>query len=259
MKKLITLLLAVLLATTLSAQVIAVREFESDTFCLEFRTAVMSDLLVDELVQINGITVVERDKINNILGEQNFQNLGYTDPDTVKTQGKMLNADCMVYGNTTFIGDELVVTARLADVETGQILYTARMRCTTWTQFYDRLTIFAQELVNKIPSPNRFAGVWECDLGDDFYEIKFNENKKCEVTILSGTDGEKIASGTYSYSKDPYSGGDMLKVNARSNDGKNRITWSSLCTFTSSDFSSFNIQIKNGEGKTVRASFVKVE
>lgn len=44
MKKLITIIPALFLAASLSAQTIAVYEFESDTFCLESQTGVMSDL-----------------------------------------------------------------------------------------------------------------------------------------------------------------------------------------------------------------------
>ena len=262
MKKSILSVLLLLVTWVMSAQVVAVRTFDSDSFCLENKTAVMSDPLVDELSHISGITLVERDRISELLGEIAFQNSGYTDPETVKEQGKMLNADCMIYGNTTLMGGELVVTARLASVESGQILYTAKMKCRTWTEFNDRLPKFAQECVNKIPSPNRFVGTWSCDLDDVSYEVVFAANKKCTVTIVS-PDPDVIAdeelSGTYSYSKDNYSEGNMLKVNARAKGSKTKIAWSSLCTFTTDDYSSFNIQIKNSAGKAVRASFVKIE
>ncbi|MBQ3923614.1 MAG: hypothetical protein II707_09975 [Spirochaetales bacterium] len=261
MKKMIFLCLLFSVTSILSAQVIAVRTFDSDTICLEDKTAVMSDLLTDELVHINGITVVEREKINSILGEIAFQNSGYTDPNTVKEQGKMLNADCMIYGNTTYINCELLVTARMASVETGQILYTAKMKCKTWSEFYDRLPKFAQECVNKLPSPNRFLGKWTGDTDDTSYEITFDEKKKCTV-VISGSEDDIAAetlSGTYSYSKDNYSGGLLLKVNAKASGSKNKIAWSSFCTFTSDDYSSFNIQIKNSAGKAVRVSFLKLE
>ncbi len=261
MKKLITFFLAIFLVTALSAQTIAVYEFESDTFCLETQTGVMSDLFVDELVNIQGIKIVERDRIDSILREKEFQNKGYTNAETVIEEGQMLNADCIIYGKTTFIGDDLVVTARLADVKTGQIMYTAKMQCSTWTEFYQKLPKFAQECVNKIPSPNRFLGSWVCDTDDISYDIVFKDKKKCEITI-SGSDSiaaGTVLTGTYSYNTDTYSSGNILKVTAKSKDGKTKVAWTSMYTFTSDDFSSFNMQIKNSEGKAIRASFVKVE
>lgn len=261
MKKLITIIPALFLAASLSAQTIAVYEFESDIFCLESQTGVMSDLFVDELVNIQGIKIVERDRIAAILREKEFQNQGYTNAETVIEEGQMLNADCIIYGKTTFIDNSLVVTARLADVKTGQILYTAKMQCKTWKEFYQKLPKFALECVNKIPSPNRFIGNWICNSESSTYDITFKENKKCEIKISSSESiaAETALSGTYSYSTDSYSGGKILKINAKSKDGKTKISWSNIYTFTSDDFSSFNMQIKNAENKTVRASFVKVE
>lgn len=254
MKKLITLFTTLFFVATLSAQTVAVWGFDSDSFCLENKTAVMSDLLIDELVGINGITVVERNRLDDVIRELDFQNGIYTDADSVKSIGKMVNADCVITGNTTIIGGDLLVTARLIEVETAKILYTAKMQCSTWKEFYQKLPKFAQECVNKIPSPNRFLGKWLCDLDDESYEITFNDNKTCQVITSSET-----LTGSYFFGKDSYSGGDMLKVNAKSKGSKSKISWSSLCSFTSSDYSSFNIQIKNSEGKTVRASFVKIE
>lgn len=254
MKKLITIIATIFIATTLSAQTVAVWGFDSDSFCLENKTAVMSNLLIDELVGINGITVVERNRLNDVIRELNFQNGIYTDPQSVKSVGKMVNADCVITGNTTFIDCELLVTARLIEVETAKILYTAKMQCRTWKDFYQKLPKFAQDCVNKLPSPNRFLGKWICDLDDETYEITFKENKTCEII-----NGNEMLSGSYIYGKDSWSGGDILKVNARSKVTKSKISWSSICTFTSDDFSSFNIQIKNREDKTVRASFSKIE
>ena len=258
MKKLIiiltTLFLTTILSTMLFAQTVAVWGFDSDSFCLENKTAVMSDLLIDELVGIDGVTVVERNRLDDVIRELDFQNGIYTDPESVKAVGKMVNADCVITGNTTIIDCELLVTARLIEVETAKILYTAKMQCSTWKEFYQKLPKFAQECVNKMPSPNRFFGKWICDLDDESYEITFKDNKTCEVVTSSET-----MSGTYSYGKDKYSGGNILKVNSRSKTSKVKIAWNSFYTFTTDDYSSFNIQIKNAEGKTIRASFVKVE
>lgn len=254
MKKLLSLIATIFLASATFAQTVAVWGFESDSFCLENKTAVMSDLLIDELVGINGITVVERNRLHDVIRELNFQNGIYTDPQTVKSVGKMVNADCVITGNTTFIDCELLVTARLIEVETAKILYTAKMKCSTWSEFYRQLPRFAQDCVSKVPSPNRFLGKWVCDLENESYEITFKENKTCDFSTSS-----ENMSGTYSYGKDKYSGGDILKINARSKNSKSKIAWSSLCSFTSDDYSSFNIQIKNSEGKAVRVSFVKIE
>lgn len=258
MKKLILFIATILFVSILSAQTIAVRNFESDSFWLGRKTDVMSDLLVDELVRIDGITVVERERVSAILGEKEFQNKGYTDPESVIEQGKMLNADCIIYGNTEFLGDDLFITARLASVLTGQIMYTAKMQCSSWDDFYQKLPKFAQEIVNKIPSPNRFLGTWHCDIDDISYDVTFKDKQKCEV-IVNSDDSEITLNGNYSYAKDSYSSGTILKVNASAKGVKTKVSWSSFCTFTSEDYTSFNLQIKNSNGKTVRGEFIKIE
>lgn len=254
MKKIITLLVSMFCTVVLSAQTIAVWGFESDNFCLEDKIATMSDLLIDELVGINGITIVERTKLDAVLQEMDFQNGIYTDPETVKSVGKMTNADCVITGNTTIIGGEFVATARLIEVESGKILHTAKMRCRTWTEFYDAIPKFAQEIVNRVPSPNRLLGTWICETSDESYTIIFDNKNKCSIETTS-----EMLTGGYTLSKDKMSGVETLKINAHSTDKKTKILWNSICSFSTPDYSSFNIQIKNSEGKTIRATFIKSE
>lgn len=260
MKKLLTIIIALFAAATLSAQTIAVWGFESDSFCLENKTGVMSDLLIDQLVGIGGITVVERSRLDDVVKELNFQNGIYTDAETVKSIGKMANADCVITGNVSVLAGELLLTARLIEVETGKILYTAKMNCETWTEFNQKLPKFAKECVSKIPLPNRFVGTWSCDFDGDYYEIVFNNDNTCVIKITSEDSVTEIeTTGSYSYGKDLYSSGDFLKITARFKGTKTRIDWNSICTFTTSDNRTFNIQLKNKEKKAERVSFTKMK
>lgn len=86
---------AVLACAFVFAQTVAVLGFESDDFCLDSRTGTMSDLLTDELVGIDSVSVLERKQVNRILEEMHFQAAGYTDAETAKTIGKMLNATAL--------------------------------------------------------------------------------------------------------------------------------------------------------------------
>lgn len=260
MKKLLTIILALITVSVVSAQTIAVWGFESDSFCLENKTGVMSDLLIDQLVGIDGVTVVERSRLDDVVKELNFQNGIYTDPETVKSIGKMANADCVITGNVSLLGSELVVTARLIEVETGKILYTAKLNCETWTEFNTKLPKFAKECVNKIPSPNRFIGTWSCDFDGDYYEITFNNDNTC-VIKLTAEDSvtETETTGSYSYGKDSFSSGEFIKINGRFKGTKTTIAWNSICTFTTSDFRSFNIQLKNKAGKAERVTFTRIK
>ena len=124
MKKLLTLIIAAVASLTLSAQTVAVLDFETDSFCIEDTTGTMSDLLTDELVNISHITVLERKYISKIKEEMKFQSSSYADPATAKSIGKMIGADCVIIGTANMLGCTLNVTARTVEVETGKILYS---------------------------------------------------------------------------------------------------------------------------------------
>ncbi|MDE7392580.1 MAG: CsgG/HfaB family protein [Treponemataceae bacterium] len=256
MKTFRTILAAAVLAALLaplSAQTVAVLGFESDSFCLGDSAGMMSDLLSDELVRIEGITVVERKRIDRVIEEMDFQMSGWTDAKTVKAAGKMVNADCVITGSVDTLGATLYVTARMIEVESAKVLHSAKMTCATWDEFSRKLPQFARECVKKMPSPNRFLGTWEGEMpGGSVYEITFAEKGVC--TVKASSDGDfgtaSGAKGTYSYDKN------FLRINARLS--SSRISWRSVYKFDGA-FGSFNILVPKADDseETVRVSFIK--
>lgn len=159
MKKLLSFVATALVVASVHAQTIAVLGFESDSFNLESRTATMSDLLTDEFVNNDDIVVVERQNIGKVLSEMDFQQtMGYTDPETAKSIGKMLNADCVITGNVNMTGNKMTVTARTIDVETARILSSSKMTCVSWAEFNRNLPKFAADCVKKNPHAELFCG-----------------------------------------------------------------------------------------------------
>ncbi|MBR1638668.1 MAG: hypothetical protein IJ688_04705 [Treponema sp.] len=263
MKKLIlSTFITFVAALYLNAQTIAVLGFEADSFNLESRKGTMSNLLTDELVGIDNITVLERSQIDKVLEEMDFQVSGYTDAKTAKTIGSMINADCIITGSVAMFGDKMTVTARTIEVETAKIISSAKMTCSTWSDFNRQLPQFAEDCVKKMPVPNRFSGVWQGsmtnDFLDDYYEITFTKNNRCQI-ILSTTDEfgditELTGTGSYSYTKD------ILRINARlaTELGVSRkINWLSSYHF-SDDYSSFTILVKPDKGSQENVAFAKI-
>lgn len=64
---------------------------------------------------------------------------GWTDVDTVKQAGKMLNADCIIVGSVATLGCPLYITARMIEVETGKILHSAKMSLDVWSDYEKQL------------------------------------------------------------------------------------------------------------------------
>jgi curli biogenesis system outer membrane secretion channel CsgG len=114
----------------------------------------ISDLLVTTLVKDGSYSVIERAALDKILAEQNFSNSDRANPASAARLGKLLGVDAIVVGSITQFGTEtkntniggaggalggfglggvgrksskaiVGVTARMVDVDTGEILAVA--------------------------------------------------------------------------------------------------------------------------------------
>jgi curli biogenesis system outer membrane secretion channel CsgG len=113
----------------------------------------ISDLLVTDLVKDGSYSVIERKALDKILKEQNFSNSDRADPNSAAKIGKLLGVDAIIVGSITQFGNEtkntniggggyggafglggvghkkskaiVAVTARLVDIDTGEILGVA--------------------------------------------------------------------------------------------------------------------------------------
>ena len=111
----------------------------------------ISDLLIDQLVKDGTYLVIERRDISKIICEQNFSNSDRADPSSAAKIGRLLGVDSVIIGDITQFGRDdqskgvggalsrwdkfgvgnvgvhkakavVAVTARLIDVNTGEIL-----------------------------------------------------------------------------------------------------------------------------------------
>ncbi|HEY1987368.1 MAG TPA: CsgG/HfaB family protein [Terracidiphilus sp.] len=112
------------------------------------------DLLVTGLVKDGSFSVIERKALDKIMAEQNFSNSNRADPNSAAKIGKLLGVDAIVVGSITEFGNEtkktnlggmggnwhgmglgnvghsnskanVAITARIIDVDTGEILGVA--------------------------------------------------------------------------------------------------------------------------------------
>jgi curli biogenesis system outer membrane secretion channel CsgG len=114
----------------------------------------ITDLLVTDLVKDGTYSIIERSALDKILKEQNFSNSNRADPTSAAQVGKLLGVDYIVVGSITQFGNEtkntgvggggggfggyglggfhhsnskanVVVTARIINIDTGEILAVA--------------------------------------------------------------------------------------------------------------------------------------
>ncbi|MDI6840187.1 MAG: CsgG/HfaB family protein [bacterium] len=100
-----------------------------------------SDILLTELGKAGRFILVEREKISEILKEQEFERSGQVDPSQIVHAGKLLGVNAIVTGSVSAFGvrtegsncilyghkkqtAEATVDVRVIDVGTGEIIYT---------------------------------------------------------------------------------------------------------------------------------------
>ncbi len=85
----------------------------------------LSHRLRTELFETGQFQVIEREKMNEILTEQGFQQSGCTSVECAVEIGQLLNVAVMTAGNIGKIEDLYSISVRMIDVKTGAIIKTA--------------------------------------------------------------------------------------------------------------------------------------
>lgn len=82
----------------------------------------MRDLVSTEVSRSTVFNLVERADLEKVLKEQALQLSGVTDDSKAVQAGKVLNADALLFGSVAEAGDNITITAKLVDTETGAVL-----------------------------------------------------------------------------------------------------------------------------------------
>lgn len=106
----------------------------------------VTDLFSTEMVNTGMFEVVERMQVAKILNEMGFQQTGVTDSSAAVEVGKMLNTKLVVIGTIGKLGQKLVLTAKIVEVEKGKILFAEK----EMANGEDDLVGACEELANKL-------------------------------------------------------------------------------------------------------------
>jgi TolB-like protein len=82
----------------------------------------LAQMLISDLSALDGVRLVERDRLEEILAELKLAQSGKIDPATAAKVGKLLGARYMVLGGYFDLMDTLRADARVVEVETGKVL-----------------------------------------------------------------------------------------------------------------------------------------
>lgn len=86
----------------------------------------LSAMLTTDFTLVEGITVVERGRLDDILAELDLSKTEFVDKKTAVSMGKGLAADHVVTGVYSVIGEDLVLDARIIHVESGKVARAGR-------------------------------------------------------------------------------------------------------------------------------------
>ena len=78
-------------------------------------------LLVARLAGVSGVKIVERERLQEALSEIKLAQEGVIDEATAKRLGRVLGADYMLNGQVRALGERVLVSLRLMDLETSQL------------------------------------------------------------------------------------------------------------------------------------------
>ena len=103
---------------------IAVLEFEGQGVS-QSETKTLTDRLRDEIFNTGIYIVLARGEMDEVLKEQGFQQTGCVTSECAVEVGNMLGVQQMIGGSIGKVGNIYTVSARVIDVQTGEVLKSA--------------------------------------------------------------------------------------------------------------------------------------
>ena len=107
-----------------SDRVVAVFYFENQTNDKDFDVLKkgFADMMITDLAEVEGIKLVERARLQDLLDEIELQKSPYFDKETAVKLGKGLNANYAVVGSFQSIKPRVRINARMVEVDTGKVV-----------------------------------------------------------------------------------------------------------------------------------------
>jgi TolB-like protein len=145
---------------------VAVATFDVAGGVTQDEAQVVTELFMTELVSKGTVNVVDRVNFDKIIAEMRFQTTDWSNPVKTVSLGQQLNAGYVIRGQLMKMGGVIYWTATMLDVNTAQVLYSAREQVKDLGEVFGKLSAFCAQMLAKIPPPNYFVGTWTSSYGD---------------------------------------------------------------------------------------------
>jgi|688.fasta_scaffold178884_2 TolB-like protein len=118
-------IIQILVTPLLASKVLFIQNFENNSKDPKYTDTgkALADMIISDLVSLNieGVQIVERARIDSLIGELKLQESAYFDPTSTQKMGKGLGANLALAGSFVVMGGEMRIDARLIDVTTSEI------------------------------------------------------------------------------------------------------------------------------------------
>jgi len=128
---------------------IAIMDFEAQDIAKNDAVKV-SELIRNEMINIGKFVIIERSQMGMILKEQGVQQTGCTDISCAVEIGKVLSAKKILVGTVMKLGDSLIITGRIVDVEKGVAEFSEKEVARDKNDLYRAVGDFAEKLSKRI-------------------------------------------------------------------------------------------------------------
>lgn len=103
----------------------------------EVEADAVGELFTSELVMTGQFDVVDRNNVESLLTEMDFQMSGCTDSSCAVEIGQILSLEYMVYGSVIKLGEIFAINVQMINVGTAQIVNTGREQFKSIEEAYD--------------------------------------------------------------------------------------------------------------------------
>jgi ankyrin repeat protein len=143
---------------------VAVVDFQVQGFEDKGIGTMTANLIIDSLNKTRKYTMQERLSLNKLIEEQKLSLSGLIDENTAAKIGKFHGVEGVVVGNVMKYGTQFIITARLVNVKTASILYTATIKVKSIDELADKMGEVAAQLSTENLSAFLFDAVTNGDV-----------------------------------------------------------------------------------------------
>ena len=140
------------------------------------KSRIVSELIRTDLINTNKFTVIERSQVDMIFKEHGFSSTGVTDDSSAARIGKLLAAQKILIGTVMKLGESIVVTCRVVDVERGIADSSAKVSAEDEESLVAEVSTLIASLTGEAPSEESKTIIPKINLKLSKKSYKVNED-----------------------------------------------------------------------------------